>query len=93
MPSLCFIYAGHLTVESYFSHAEKVHSLLLFDLSPFSTSRQVDLIPERENHLANSIQRSKTKEKSRHLNIRTVKSIKLKFALFVSSFLCVQPER
>lgn len=45
VPTLCFIYVAHLTAESYFSHAETVHSLLLFDLSPFSTSRQVDLIP------------------------------------------------
>lgn len=33
----CFIYVGHLAVGSYFSHAETVHSLLLFDLSPFTS--------------------------------------------------------
>lgn len=49
---------------SYFSCAETARGLLLFDLSPFSASRRVDLSREEENQLANNARRSKTKGKS-----------------------------
>lgn len=69
---------------SCFSCAETARGLLLFDLSPFSTSRRVDLSREEENHLANNARRSKTKgKKNRHPSTRAVKSRELKFKLSV----------
>lgn len=73
LPSMWFIYVGHWTVRSYFSHAETVHRILLFDLSPFTSWSQ----PETKTHFANIIQGSKAKEKGRRHNIWAVKSREL----------------
>ena len=83
LPSLCFIYAGLLTVRSYFSH-----SLLLFDLSPFTSWSQ----PTEGESLGKHCSQIKNKDKRQASQHMSMLKQELKLA-FLQRGSEVQPEK